>query len=167
MIFTAIGTAVLGGSAAVAAAGTSAATLAAVGAGVSAVGTGMLGQAYTARQSALVQERASRAANRRERLKQLASMRQRQRANEFVGVVSGTGGSSSQAGQRGSIASQAAGNIGSSFREQNTASKLSSLNNMQTGFGVLQKAGEFALSMPGLKQDQSGIFGGTKSAPTG
>jgi hypothetical protein len=125
---------------------------------LSAVAVGMAGQAYTARKSSIEQEKASRAANRRERLKQLAAMRQRQRANEFVGVVSGTGGSSSQAGQRGSIASQAASNIGSSFREQDTASKLSSLNNMQTGFGVLQKAGEFGLSMPAKKKDQSSLF---------
>jgi hypothetical protein len=130
-------------------------------AALTAVAVGMAGQAYTSRQAALVQERASRAANRRERLKQLAAMRQRQRANEFVGVVSGTSGSSSQIGQRGSIASQAASNIGSSFREQDTASKLSSLNNMQTGFGVLQKAGEFGLSLPAKKQDVSGVFGGT------
>lgn len=128
---------------------------------LAAIGTGMLGQAYTARQSALTQERASRAANRRERLKQLASMRQRQRANEFVGVVSGTGGSSSQMGQRGSIASQAASNIGSSFREQNTAERLSSINNMQTGFGVLQKAGETMLGMPAKTPDKSGTFGST------
>lgn len=154
MIFTAIGSAILGAGATAGAAFT-------VGAGVASVGAGMLGQAYTARQSALIQEKASRAANRRERLKQLATMRQRQRANQFIGVVSGTAGSSSQLGQQASIASQAAGNIGSSFREQNTASKLSSMNSKQTGFGVLQQAGEFALTMPGKVKDQSGVFGGT------
>lgn len=162
-IFTAL-TALAGQAAATAAvtgATTAAAGISASTMGAIASGVGMVGQAYTARQAALVQERAARAANRRERLKQLAAMRQRQRANEFVGVVSGTGGSSSQLGQRGSIASQTASNIGASFREQATATKLSSLNVAQTGYGVLQKVGELGMQMPPKRQDKSGVFSTT------
>jgi hypothetical protein len=141
MIFTAIGTAI--GSAG----------LAGLGAGV-----GMLGQAVMGRKSAIEQEKQARVANRRERLKQLASMRQKQRANEFVGVVSGTSGSSSQAGQSGSIASQAAERIGTSVREQSGANRLSSINNMATGFGVLQQIGQTGMQMPSKVKDKSGVF---------
>jgi hypothetical protein len=152
-IFTAIGTAVLGGSAAVAAAGTSAAAVAATGAAVVS-GVGAAGQGVMARKASIAQERIARVQNSRERVKQLAAMRQKQRANEFIGVVSGTGGSSSQAAQRGSIASQAASNIGQSFQQQSAAQKLSSINNMQTGFGVLQKVGEIGMAMPGKQKNE-------------
>lgn len=148
-IFTAIGTAVLGSAAAAASAG----TVASVGAGVVA-GIGAAGQGVMARKASIAQERIARVQNSRERVKQLAAMRQKQRANEFIGVVSGTGGSSSQAAQRGSIASQAASNIGQSSQQQSAAQKLSSINKMQTGFGVLQQVGQIGMSLPGKQKEE-------------
>lgn len=116
--------------------------------------TAAVAQGVMSRKASIVQDRIARVQNSRERVKQLAAMRQRQRANEFIGVVSGTGGSSSQAAQRGSIASQAASNIGQSFQQQAAAQKLSSINNMATGFGVLQKVGEIGMAMPGEKKEE-------------
>lgn len=116
--------------------------------------TAAVAQGVMSRKASIVQDRIARVQNSRERVKQLAAMRQRQRANEFIGVVSGTGGSSSQAAQRGSIASQAASNIGQSFQQQAAAQKLSSINNMATGFGVLQKVGEIGMAMPGKKKEE-------------
>ena len=130
-------------AAAGATAGLSAATVGSIAAGVGAVGS-----AVTQMKASKVQQDVARAANARERRKQLAALRKAQRLNEFMGAATNTTGASSQVGQRAAMASSTAANIGEGFTAISAARQMSKWNNMSTGFGVLTSVGSTMLQMP-------------------
>lgn len=104
-------------------------------------GVGAVGSAVAQKRAAGAQKKQANLDNARSRREALRAMRQGQRSLEASGVASGTGGSSSQMGAMGALASGTADVIGAQGQKQMTANKISSANNMATGFGALQQVG--------------------------
>lgn len=101
-----------------------------------------VGSAYSQYKAGNAQQKQADLQNARERKNTLRGIRMAQRALEFQGAASGTGGSSSQSQAMGSAASSGAGNIGYQQAMISNSQSITHWNNMATGFGALSQVAQ-------------------------
>jgi hypothetical protein len=109
-----------------------------------------VGSAYAQKRVGDQQQKMANVQNARERKQALRAMRVQQRALEAGAVASGTSGGSSAVGAAGATASSTAGAIGYQGSLLANAQKITSWNNMATGFGALQSVASVAQQYPAL-----------------